>query len=133
MKERLKIIKQGQRIGYRPGTIDGTLDFIEKYRLNFMGKKPEVISAVSYRIMGLACGDPHTWQDIFDEIDVEPRYASVVYRQLLDFKSKRLKEIGITKKQLENKVRSFILRQNNGSSDEDRKEISEIFRNIFLG
>lgn len=53
MKE--EIIEYGRRIGYKPETIDGTLGFIDRYRLNFIGRKPEVVGAVSYSIMGLAC------------------------------------------------------------------------------
>jgi hypothetical protein len=98
-----------------------------------MGKKTEVAGAVSYRIMGLACGDPYSWEEIFAEIDVEPRYAWMVYRELLDSRSKRLEEIGITRKQLESRARSYMnmKRQGNGSS-EDGREISEVFRSIFL-
>jgi hypothetical protein len=132
MEEILEMIKAGQRIGYRRETISEALSFMDRYRLNLKGKKSKVVSAVSYRIMGLACGDTHEWKEIFAEIDVYPHYAWEVYRELLDSKSKRLDELGIARKQLDIRVMNCTRRQGNGTSDEERREISEIFRSIFL-
>ena len=130
MSERLGMIKTGQRIGFNPETIDEALNFVERYRLDFMGKNPKVAMAVSYRIAGLMCKDSHTWYQILNEMDVQPPNTWKTYRGLLNSRSEKLKEIGVTKEQLEYKVRR-VSRKNGDSSRKEEEEISKIFRDIF--